>query len=63
MKIIEKMIDYIIKGLKQHPTIITDKYKLSLLKENVDTAGKHYMIGITTEYKCYDEGDEDEKVE
>lgn len=55
------MIDYIIKGLKQHPTIITDKYKLSLLKENVDTVGKHYMIGITTEYKCYDEGDKEDK--
>lgn len=60
MKIIEKMIDYILKGLKQHPTIMTDKYKLSLIKENVDTIGKHYMIGITTEYKGYEEGSKNE---
>lgn len=55
--IIQKLVDYLIKALKQCPNIETDKYKIMLQSVKEDTFnGKTYQIAITTEYKGVEEG-------
>ena len=59
--IIQKLVDYLIKALKQCPNIETDKYQIMLQSVKEDTAiGRTYKIDIITEYKGYEGGTDKE---